>query len=191
MQLFCYNMFRHKAFCVKFTATQLGPIKQQKVTVWLLWLTWFPTSWARWECLPPPLGWTRGSETGGRARASRCSCRDVSSAHLTKKKGPEHEKLSKTKLVPEDLGTVIIILHGVLHKTEAIDVTHVRVSVGPEKIEAADGLLQEHRDAFVFTTKWQVNQRSPDFMSTIVTLTLKAKQTFRATSFSMAESMTG
>lgn len=43
--------------------------------------------------------------------------------------------------VPEDLGTVIVVLHGVLHKAEAVDVTHVGVSIGPEEVEATDGLL--------------------------------------------------
>lgn len=33
MQLFCQDMFSHKMFSVKFTVTQLGAIKQQKVTV--------------------------------------------------------------------------------------------------------------------------------------------------------------
>lgn len=45
-------------------------------------------------------------------------------------------------VVPEDFGTVVIVLHRVLHKTEAVDITHVRVSIGSEKIEATHSLLQ-------------------------------------------------
>lgn len=52
-------------------------------------------------------------------------------------------------VVPEDLGTVVVVLHRVLHKTEAVDITHVRVSVGSEKIEATHSLLQRERDTFV------------------------------------------
>lgn len=44
-------------------------------------------------------------------------------------------------MVPEDLGTVVVVLHGVLHKAKAVDVAHVRVSVGPKEVEATDGLL--------------------------------------------------
>lgn len=47
----------------------------------------------------------------------------------------------KLKTVPEDLGTIIIVFHGVLHKTEAVDVTDVGVSVGSEEIKATDSLL--------------------------------------------------
>lgn len=57
-----------------------------------------------------------------------------------KKKGRKGRK--DEAAVPEDLGTVVVVLHGVLHKAEAVDVAHVRVSVGPEEVEAADGLLR-------------------------------------------------
>lgn len=50
-------------------------------------------------------------------------------------------------IVPEDLGTVVVILHRVLHKAEAVDVTHVRVSVGSEEIEATHSLLQRERSS--------------------------------------------
>lgn len=52
-------------------------------------------------------------------------------------------------VVPEDFGTVVIVLHRVLHKTEAVDITHIRVSIGSEKIEAAHSLLQREQDTCV------------------------------------------
>lgn len=45
--------------------------------------------------------------------------------------------------LPEDLGAVVVVLHGVLHKAEAVDVADVGVAVGSEQVEPADGLLQE------------------------------------------------
>lgn len=45
-------------------------------------------------------------------------------------------------MVPEDLGTVIIVLHRVLYKAEAIDVTDIGMTVGPQKIKPTDSLLQ-------------------------------------------------
>lgn len=55
--------------------------------------------------------------------------------------------LSKLRLfIPEDFGTVIIILHGVLHKAEAVHITNKRVAVGPQKVEPAHSLLQEEAE---------------------------------------------
>lgn len=45
-------------------------------------------------------------------------------------------------MVPEDLGAVIVVLHRVLYEAEAIDVTDIGMTVGPEKIEPTDSLLQ-------------------------------------------------
>lgn len=45
-------------------------------------------------------------------------------------------------MVPKNLGTVVIVFHGVLHKAETVDVTHVGATVSPEKVEAAHSLLQ-------------------------------------------------
>lgn len=49
-------------------------------------------------------------------------------------------------LIPKDFGTVIIILHGVLHKAEAVHITNKRVAVGPQEVEATHGLLQEEAE---------------------------------------------
>lgn len=89
-------------------------------------------------------------------------------------------------LVPEDLGTVVVVLHGVLHKAEAVDVTNIRVSVGPKEVEATDGLLPDGGNG-----ECSGGRRKTSTAVVAVTLTLNAKQTFRATSFSMADSMTG
>lgn len=52
--------------------------------------------------------------------------------------------LSKLGLfIPKDFGTVIIILHGVLHKAEAVHITNKRVAIGPQEVEPTHGLLQE------------------------------------------------
>lgn len=56
---------------------------------------------------------------------------------------------TRINAVPEDLGAVVVVLHRVLHKTEAVDITHVRVSIGSEKIEATHSLLQREQDTFV------------------------------------------
>lgn len=53
--------------------------------------------------------------------------------------------------LPKNFGTIIIILHGVLHKAEPIDIAHKGVAVGSEEVETAhrllwrqDGLGQHH-----------------------------------------------
>lgn len=48
----------------------------------------------------------------------------------------------KTNTVPKDLGTVVIVLHRVLHEAETVDITHIGVSIGSEEIEATNSLLQ-------------------------------------------------
>ena len=45
-------------------------------------------------------------------------------------------------IVPQDLGTVVVVLHGVLDEAEAVDVTDVGVTVGSEKVKATHCLLQ-------------------------------------------------
>lgn len=47
--------------------------------------------------------------------------------------------------LPKDLGAVIVVLHRVLHKAEAVDVADVRVPVGPEKVEPTDSLLRREQ----------------------------------------------
>lgn len=47
--------------------------------------------------------------------------------------------------LPQNFGTVVIVLHGVLHKAETVDVTNVGVAVGPQQVEAAHGLLATAR----------------------------------------------
>lgn len=42
---------------------------------------------------------------------------------------------------PQDFGTVVVVLHGVLHKTEAVHVADVGMAVGSQQIESAHGLL--------------------------------------------------
>lgn len=44
--------------------------------------------------------------------------------------------------LPQDFGTVVVVLHRVLNKTESVDVTHIRVAVGTEQVKAAHGLLR-------------------------------------------------
>ena len=38
----------------------------------------------------------------------------------------------KKRLLPEDFCTVIIVLHGVLHKAKAVDVADIRMSIGTQ-----------------------------------------------------------
>lgn len=55
--------------------------------------------------------------------------------------------LSKLRLlIPKDFGTVIIILHGVLHEAEAVHITNKGVAVGPQEVEPTHGLLQEEAE---------------------------------------------
>lgn len=95
-------------------------------------------------------------------------------------------------LLPQNLGTVIIVLHRVLDKAKAIDVTHKRVTIGPKKVKSTNCLLQKHKGKEI--------QRSSQILLLSLSsisqpyepnLTLKATQTFLATSFSMAVNMTG
>lgn len=100
------------------------------------------------------------------------------------------EKRKELKVVPEDLGTVIVVLHRVLHKTETVDIAHVGVSIGPQKVKAAHCLLQRQqmRTWFILHDKKPENCNTPKVSTAH---TLNARQTLRATSFSMADSMTG
>lgn len=43
---------------------------------------------------------------------------------------------------PQDFGTVVVVLHGVLDKAEAVDVTNEGVAVGSQQIEATHRLLE-------------------------------------------------
>lgn len=43
---------------------------------------------------------------------------------------------------PQDFGAVVIVLHGVLDKAEAVDVTNEGVAVGSQQVEAAHRLLE-------------------------------------------------
>lgn len=43
--------------------------------------------------------------------------------------------------LPQDFGTVVVVLHGVFHKAETVDVTNVGVAVSSQEVEAAHGLL--------------------------------------------------
>lgn len=55
--------------------------------------------------------------------------------------------LSKLRLfIPKDFGTVIIILHGVLHKAEAVHITNKGVAVGPQEVKPTHSLLQEEAE---------------------------------------------
>lgn len=42
---------------------------------------------------------------------------------------------------PQNLGTVVVVLHGILHEAETVDVTDVGVTVGSQEVEAAHRLL--------------------------------------------------
>lgn len=64
----------------------------------------------------------------------------------------------KTNTVPKDLGTVVIVLHRVLHEAETVDITHIGVSIGSEEIEATNSLLQwEERTTHFFHGCWDCN----------------------------------
>ncbi len=43
--------------------------------------------------------------------------------------------------LPQDFGTIIIVLHGVLYKAEAINVTNERVTICSEEVKTTDCLL--------------------------------------------------
>ncbi len=43
--------------------------------------------------------------------------------------------------LPQDFGTIIIVLHGVLYKAEAINVTNKRVTICSEEVKTTDCLL--------------------------------------------------
>lgn len=43
---------------------------------------------------------------------------------------------------PQDFGAVVVVLHGVLDKAEAVDVTNEGVAVGSQQVEAAHRLLE-------------------------------------------------
>ena len=55
--------------------------------------------------------------------------------------GDRRGMVEHKQLLPQDLGTVVIVLHGLLHEAEAVHVAHVRVAVGPEEIKPAHSLL--------------------------------------------------
>ena len=102
--------------------------------------------------------------------------------------------------VPEDFGTVIIILHRVLHKTEAVHITNKRVAICPQEVKPTHSLLHEETQDMGFVSTWWFGRQAGDAQPGRLTQsqptdpgtqTLKATQTFRATSFSMAVSMTG
>lgn len=87
--------------------------------------------------------------------------------------------------LPQNFGTIVVVLHGVLYKAEAIDVADKWMSVCSEKVKSADCLLEDvkvkyakwHHSIFIFVFR--------------ILLTLNARHTFLATSFSIAVSMTG
>lgn len=43
--------------------------------------------------------------------------------------------------LPQNFGTVVVVLHGIFHKAETVDVTNVGVAVGSQEVEAAHRLL--------------------------------------------------
>lgn len=43
---------------------------------------------------------------------------------------------------PQDFGAVVVVLHGVLDKAEAVDVTNEGVAVGSQQVEATHRLLE-------------------------------------------------
>lgn len=43
--------------------------------------------------------------------------------------------------LPQNFGTVIIVLHGVFDKAEAVDVTDEGVAIGSQEVKATHGLL--------------------------------------------------
>lgn len=43
--------------------------------------------------------------------------------------------------LPQNFGTVIIVLHGVFDKAEAVDITDEGVAVGSQEVEATHSLL--------------------------------------------------
>lgn len=47
--------------------------------------------------------------------------------------------------VPENLCAVVVIFHGILYETEAVDITDVRLTVCTKEVEAAHGLLFEKK----------------------------------------------
>lgn len=49
------------------------------------------------------------------------------------------------KTLPQNFSTVVVILSGVLHKTETVNVAHVRLAVRPQEIESAHRLLKDNR----------------------------------------------
>lgn len=48
--------------------------------------------------------------------------------------------------LPQDFGTVVVVLHGVFDEAEAIYITNEGVAVGSEQVEPAHRLLKSHRD---------------------------------------------
>lgn len=43
--------------------------------------------------------------------------------------------------LPQNFGTVVVVLHGIFHKAETVDITNVGVAVSAQEVEAAHGLL--------------------------------------------------
>ena len=48
-------------------------------------------------------------------------------------------------LLPQNLGTIIIVLHRVLDKAKAIDITHKRMTIGTKKVKSTNCLLQKQK----------------------------------------------
>ena len=79
--------------------------------------------------------------------------------------------------LPQYLGTVVVVFHGVLYKAEAIDVTHVGVAVGPEKVKPTHRLLEptEHTGSLsksstpIIAPLTQLDNRSTTFPSNVLT----------------------
>lgn len=47
------------------------------------------------------------------------------------------------KLLPKDFSAIIIILHRILHKTEAIDITDVGLPICAQQVKSTNCLLSE------------------------------------------------
>ena len=50
--------------------------------------------------------------------------------------------ISSWLLLPQNLGTVVIVLHGVLYKAEAVNVTDKGMAIRSQKVETAHSLLE-------------------------------------------------
>lgn len=66
--------------------------------------------------------------------------------------------------IPKDFGTVIIILHRVLHKTEAVHITNKRVAICPQEVKPTHCLLHEETQdtGFISTLGGSTASRTAD-----------------------------